>query len=216
MDVLLSIVTVSLNAAAMIERTLASVALQQVNFGVEHICVDGGSTRQHPGDYRSVGVTTFANPAHLRARQGDFRRNEQGPEGSSGRIRIIPERGRFPGGARFTGVGAQGMRSRQRRQPGSDRRRRRHGQSWTGGPLEASSRTAITRSRPRIRNVSRASGAVFASDVCWRQSRVSTPGYAWRRISISITTWSADSVRRLVSSARMSRSWRRAGPPMRG
>lgn len=44
MDLLLSIVTVSLNAAATIERTLASVALQQVNFGVEHICVDGGSS----------------------------------------------------------------------------------------------------------------------------------------------------------------------------
>jgi glycosyltransferase involved in cell wall biosynthesis len=43
MDLLLSIVTVSLNAAATIEGTLASVALQQVNFGVEHICVDGGS-----------------------------------------------------------------------------------------------------------------------------------------------------------------------------
>jgi glycosyltransferase involved in cell wall biosynthesis len=42
-DPLLSIVTVSLNAAATIERTLASVSLQQANFGVEHICVDGGS-----------------------------------------------------------------------------------------------------------------------------------------------------------------------------
>jgi glycosyltransferase involved in cell wall biosynthesis len=41
---LLSIVTVSLNAAATIERTLASVALQDANFGVEHICVDGGSS----------------------------------------------------------------------------------------------------------------------------------------------------------------------------
>jgi glycosyltransferase involved in cell wall biosynthesis len=44
MDLLLSIVTVSLNAAATIERTLASVAKQQVTFGVEHICVDGGSS----------------------------------------------------------------------------------------------------------------------------------------------------------------------------
>jgi glycosyltransferase len=43
-DLLLSIVTVSLNAAATIERTLASVALQQVTFGVEHICIDGGSS----------------------------------------------------------------------------------------------------------------------------------------------------------------------------
>ena len=44
MDLLLSIVTVSLNAAATIERTLASVALQELNFGVEHICIDGGSS----------------------------------------------------------------------------------------------------------------------------------------------------------------------------
>jgi glycosyltransferase involved in cell wall biosynthesis len=43
-DLLLSIVTVSLNAAATIERTLASVTLQQAGFGVEHICVDGGSS----------------------------------------------------------------------------------------------------------------------------------------------------------------------------
>lgn len=43
-DLLLSIVTVSLDTEATIERTLASVALQQVNFGVEHICVDGGSS----------------------------------------------------------------------------------------------------------------------------------------------------------------------------
>ncbi len=34
----------SLNAAATIERTLASVTMQQTNFGVEHICVDGGSS----------------------------------------------------------------------------------------------------------------------------------------------------------------------------
>ena len=44
MDLLLSVVTVSLNAAATIERTIASVALQQPHFGVEHICVDGGSS----------------------------------------------------------------------------------------------------------------------------------------------------------------------------
>jgi glycosyltransferase involved in cell wall biosynthesis len=44
MDPLVSIVTVCLNAAATIEGTLASVALQQANFGVEHICVDGGSS----------------------------------------------------------------------------------------------------------------------------------------------------------------------------
>jgi glycosyltransferase involved in cell wall biosynthesis len=43
-NLLLSIVTVSLNAAATIARTLASVTLQQANFAVEHICVDGGSS----------------------------------------------------------------------------------------------------------------------------------------------------------------------------
>jgi glycosyltransferase involved in cell wall biosynthesis len=43
MQPLLSIVTVSLNAAATIEGTLASVALQRSDFAVEHICVDGGS-----------------------------------------------------------------------------------------------------------------------------------------------------------------------------
>jgi glycosyltransferase involved in cell wall biosynthesis len=44
MEPLLSIVTVSLNAGKTIERTLASVALQEVDFRVEHICVDGGSS----------------------------------------------------------------------------------------------------------------------------------------------------------------------------
>jgi glycosyltransferase involved in cell wall biosynthesis len=39
----ISIVTVSLNAAASIEDAIASVAAQQVEFAVEHICVDGGS-----------------------------------------------------------------------------------------------------------------------------------------------------------------------------
>jgi glycosyltransferase involved in cell wall biosynthesis len=39
----ISIVTVSLNAAASIEDTIASVSTQQTAFGVEHICVDGGS-----------------------------------------------------------------------------------------------------------------------------------------------------------------------------
>jgi glycosyltransferase len=43
-ELLLSIVTVSLNAAATIERTLASVTLQKASFGVEHVCVDGGSS----------------------------------------------------------------------------------------------------------------------------------------------------------------------------
>ena len=44
MDPLVSIVTVSLNAATTIEETLASVSLQQMNFDVEHICIDGGSS----------------------------------------------------------------------------------------------------------------------------------------------------------------------------
>ena len=43
-DPLVSVVTVSLNAVATIEDTLASVSLQQTDFAVEHICVDGGST----------------------------------------------------------------------------------------------------------------------------------------------------------------------------
>jgi glycosyltransferase involved in cell wall biosynthesis len=43
MPPLVSIVTVSLNAAATIADTCASVARQAVDFEVEHICVDGGS-----------------------------------------------------------------------------------------------------------------------------------------------------------------------------
>lgn len=43
-DPLLSVVTVSLNAAGTIEDTLSSVCLQQVDFACEHVCVDGGST----------------------------------------------------------------------------------------------------------------------------------------------------------------------------
>lgn len=39
-----SVVTVSLNSAATIEATLASVALQDAEFGIEHVCVDGGSS----------------------------------------------------------------------------------------------------------------------------------------------------------------------------
>jgi glycosyltransferase involved in cell wall biosynthesis len=38
-----SVITVSLNAAATIEDTIASVSMQQADFVVEHICVDGGS-----------------------------------------------------------------------------------------------------------------------------------------------------------------------------
>lgn len=40
---LVSIVTVSLNAAATINDTLASVAMQLKEFDIEHVCVDGGS-----------------------------------------------------------------------------------------------------------------------------------------------------------------------------
>lgn len=43
MDPFISIVTVSLNAVATIEDTIASVAMQSADFGIEHICVDGGS-----------------------------------------------------------------------------------------------------------------------------------------------------------------------------
>jgi glycosyltransferase involved in cell wall biosynthesis len=44
MNPLISIVTVSLNAATTIEDTIASVAMQSIGFEIEHICVDGGST----------------------------------------------------------------------------------------------------------------------------------------------------------------------------
>lgn len=43
MDPFISIITVSLNAEATIEDTIASVCGQRASFGVEHICVDGGS-----------------------------------------------------------------------------------------------------------------------------------------------------------------------------
>lgn len=43
MDPFISIITVSLNAEATIEDTLASVGCQRASFAVEHICVDGGS-----------------------------------------------------------------------------------------------------------------------------------------------------------------------------
>jgi glycosyltransferase involved in cell wall biosynthesis len=39
-----SIVTVSLNAVQSIEDTLVSVSMQRRGFGLEHVCVDGGST----------------------------------------------------------------------------------------------------------------------------------------------------------------------------
>src|SRR5215469_16594181 len=40
---LISVVTVSLNAVATIDDTIASVAAQEIDFGLEHVCVDGGS-----------------------------------------------------------------------------------------------------------------------------------------------------------------------------
>jgi glycosyltransferase involved in cell wall biosynthesis len=43
MNPFISIITVSLNAEATIEDTIASVCYQRASFGVEHICVDGGS-----------------------------------------------------------------------------------------------------------------------------------------------------------------------------
>ncbi len=42
-DPFVSVVTVSLNAADTIEATMTSVAMQQVGFEIEHICIDGGS-----------------------------------------------------------------------------------------------------------------------------------------------------------------------------
>jgi glycosyltransferase involved in cell wall biosynthesis len=41
---LLSIITVSLNAATTIGDTLASVSMQDADFVVEHLCIDGGSS----------------------------------------------------------------------------------------------------------------------------------------------------------------------------
>jgi glycosyltransferase involved in cell wall biosynthesis len=44
LSLLISIITVSLNAEATIEDTLVSVSLQRRSFDIEHILVDGGST----------------------------------------------------------------------------------------------------------------------------------------------------------------------------
>src|ERR1700733_4218152 len=43
LDPFISVITVSLNAEATIEDTIASVSSQRANFAIEHICVDGGS-----------------------------------------------------------------------------------------------------------------------------------------------------------------------------
>lgn len=43
MDPFVSVITVSLNAEETIEDTIASVSFQRATFGIEHICVDGGS-----------------------------------------------------------------------------------------------------------------------------------------------------------------------------
>ncbi len=63
MEPLISIITVSLNAAATIEDTIASVSLQQANFDVEHVCVDGGST---DGSRQIIDRWT-ARESHLRS-----------------------------------------------------------------------------------------------------------------------------------------------------
>jgi len=62
-DPFVSIVTVSLNAAATIEDTIASVALQRASFDFEHICVDGGST---DGSREKIAAWT-ARESRLRA-----------------------------------------------------------------------------------------------------------------------------------------------------
>jgi len=62
-DPFISIITVSLNAAATIEDTIASVSLQQANFDVEHVCVDGGST---DGSRETINRWT-ARVNHLRS-----------------------------------------------------------------------------------------------------------------------------------------------------
>jgi glycosyltransferase involved in cell wall biosynthesis len=58
----ISVVTVSLNAAPTIADTIASVSLQQVDFEVEHICVDGGST----DGSREIIDRWAASVSHLR------------------------------------------------------------------------------------------------------------------------------------------------------
>jgi glycosyltransferase involved in cell wall biosynthesis len=60
---LISIITVSLNAAATIEDTIASVSLQQATFDVEHVCVDGGST----DGSREIIDRWTARESHLRS-----------------------------------------------------------------------------------------------------------------------------------------------------
>jgi len=62
-DPFISVVTVSLNAATTIADAIASVSLQQVNFNVEHICVDGGST---DGSREIIGRWS-ARVSHLRS-----------------------------------------------------------------------------------------------------------------------------------------------------
>src|ERR1700677_753120 len=86
MDPFVSIVTVSLNAAATIGDTIASVWMQTTDFRVEHICVDGGSsdhTREvidrwalQSGQIRSIyevdnGIFDAMNKG-LRAARGEY------------------------------------------------------------------------------------------------------------------------------------------------
>lgn len=81
-----SVVTVSLNSASSIASTLASVALQDADFGIEHVCVDGGSrdgTREIILEWaaRSRGVRPIFEPDSgifdamnkgLRAARGEY------------------------------------------------------------------------------------------------------------------------------------------------
>jgi glycosyltransferase involved in cell wall biosynthesis len=61
-DPFVSVVTVSLNAAATIGDTIASIAMQERNFDVEHICVDGGSS----DSTRAIIDQWAAHATHLR------------------------------------------------------------------------------------------------------------------------------------------------------
>jgi glycosyltransferase involved in cell wall biosynthesis len=61
-DPFISIVTVSLNAAATIGDTIASVSMQATDFSFEHICVDGGSS-----DYTRDVIDRWASQSgHIR------------------------------------------------------------------------------------------------------------------------------------------------------
>jgi glycosyltransferase involved in cell wall biosynthesis len=65
---LVSVVTVSLNAADTIRDTLGSVAAQRASFPIEHICVDGGST---DGTRAIVDEYAARNPRLVRIYEPD-------------------------------------------------------------------------------------------------------------------------------------------------